>query len=120
MVSLADHSAEGWPDDVFVQISESQVGRAIRTRRWKYSAAAPAADPWNDATATDYVDDLLYDLANDPDELTNLIGSDAHQPIIDELRGRLIERMVATGEPLPTIRPAAGAATAEDTPRDGR
>jgi hypothetical protein len=30
-----------WPDDVFFQISESQVGRGVRTHRWKYSVSAP-------------------------------------------------------------------------------
>ena len=29
--------ADPWPDDVFVQISESGIGRAVRTRRWKYA-----------------------------------------------------------------------------------
>ncbi|HRR28071.1 MAG TPA: sulfatase-like hydrolase/transferase, partial [Victivallales bacterium] len=26
-----------WPDDVYIQISESHTGRAIRTHKWKYS-----------------------------------------------------------------------------------
>ena len=30
-----------WPDDVFIQISEAQVGRALRTKRWKYGVDAP-------------------------------------------------------------------------------
>ena len=35
--SLADGSARNWPEEVFVQISESHTGRAIRTKKWKYS-----------------------------------------------------------------------------------
>ena len=35
-----------WPDEVLVQISESQVGRAIRSKRWKYAVAAPDKDGW--------------------------------------------------------------------------
>mgnify|MGYP006148106243 CR=1 FL=1 len=31
----------GWPDEVFVQISESQIGRCVRTHRWKYNVVAP-------------------------------------------------------------------------------
>ncbi len=31
----------GWPEETFVQISEAQVGRAVRTHRWKYGVNAP-------------------------------------------------------------------------------
>ncbi len=34
-----------WLGEVFVQISESQVGRAIRTHRRKYAVDAPQTDP---------------------------------------------------------------------------
>ncbi|MEU2072856.1 hypothetical protein [Streptomyces sp. NPDC013489] len=34
------------PESVLVQISEDQVGRAVRTERWKYVVSAPpGADP---------------------------------------------------------------------------
>ncbi|MFU0799305.1 MAG: sulfatase-like hydrolase/transferase [Xylanivirga thermophila] len=38
-----------WPQEVYIQISESQVGRAIRTKRWKYSVCAISKDGWNDS-----------------------------------------------------------------------
>ena len=41
---LVDHSAEVIRDEVFIQISESEVGRAIRTRRWKYGVTAEGGD----------------------------------------------------------------------------
>lgn len=91
------------PDDVFVQISESQVGRAIRTPRWKYSATAPAADGWHDPDAAAYVDDLLYDLDDDPYELHNLAGDPAYAEVTAALRERLVSRMVEAGEPAPVI-----------------
>ena len=50
-------------DCVFIQISESQVGRAVRTKDWKYSAKA--LGPGNiKHSARIYYDDFLYDLKN--------------------------------------------------------
>ncbi len=97
----------GWPDDVFVQISESQVGRAVRTRRWKYSVVAPDKDGNCDAASDEYAEEFLYDLQADPHELTNLVGAASHRAVADALRERLIARMVAAGEAAPTIVAAA-------------
>jgi choline-sulfatase len=102
-----DGRADPGPDEVFIQISESQVGRAIRTRRWKYAVTAPDADGWDDAAAEEYVEDLLYDLAADPYELDNLIGRPEHAEVAAELRERLLARMARAGEAVPVIRPAA-------------
>lgn len=102
---LRDPSAD-WPEEVFVQVSESEVGRAIRTSRWKYYVSAPDAHPWNDAGASRYVEAALYDLANDPYELVNLAGMPSHRKIAEELRTRLVARMRAAGEVEPVIEPA--------------
>ncbi len=102
---LHGHDA-AWPDDVFVQISESQVGRALRTQRWKYSVSAPDADAWDDKGADHYVEEFLYDLEADPHELTNLIGIRTYDEVVAKLRARLIERMVEAGETAPSIAPA--------------
>ncbi|GAA4690450.1 sulfatase [Phytohabitans rumicis] len=92
-------------DDVFVQISESQVGRALRTRRWTYAVVARDADGWDDPGASEYGEDLLYDLDADPHELTNLAGRPEYADVAADLRRRLIARMVAAGEPAPVISP---------------
>lgn len=97
--------AEGF-DDVFIQISESQVGRAIRTRRWKYGVTAPGLDGRKHASSDTYVEAYLYDLQADPYELTNLIGMESHQETARILREKLIRRMVAAGEAAPVIQPA--------------
>lgn len=97
----ADRAA---PEEVFIQISESQVGRAIRTRRWKYAVIAPEADGWNDPGADEYVEDLLYDLDADPYELNNLIGLASHADVAAELRQRLLARMAEAGEKPPAAR----------------
>lgn len=103
LLPLVEGDATEWPDDVFVQISESQVGRAIRTARWKYSVYAPHKDGWRDAASGVYEEQYLYDLENDPDELRNLVGDPAYRAVADELCERLIRRMVAAGEARPEI-----------------
>jgi len=95
------------PDDVLVQISESQVGRALRTQRWKYGVVAPGANGWKVPAADRYADAYLYDLAADPDELHNLVDDAAQASVLAELRERLIERMVDAGERRPVISPPA-------------
>ncbi len=91
---------------MFVQVSESQVGRAVRTRRWKYSIVAPDKDPWVDSGSDRYAEECLYDLQADPYELTNLIGLESHREVCAVMRERLIRRMVHAGERAPTIEAA--------------
>ncbi|MEE1138337.1 MAG: sulfatase-like hydrolase/transferase [Acutalibacteraceae bacterium] len=84
-------------ESVFIQISESQIGRAVRTDKWKYSVSARNADK---AFADEYKDDFLYDLENDPYEKNNLIHSAEHSEIRLEMRKLLIEYMKKAGEPV--------------------
>lgn len=106
ILPLLRGQVDGWPEEAFVQISESQVGRAVRTGRWLYAVRAPDADGWRDAAADRYAEDCLYDLRADPDQLTNLIGSAAHRTVADVMRGRLLRRMTGAGEPEPVIETA--------------
>lgn len=106
ILDLLQEAPEPWPEEVFVQISESQVARAIRTRRWKYCVNAPGLSGWEQAGSDHYVEEALYDLEADPYELENVVGLDAFRPIADDLRQRLIARMVAAGEAAPTIEDA--------------
>jgi arylsulfatase A-like enzyme len=98
-----------WQQEVLIQISESELGRALRTDRWKYGVVAPDADPWRQAAADRYVERYLYDLDTDPHELTNLVGDPAYVAVRAELRARLADRIVASGEPRPVIVPAGAA-----------
>ncbi len=95
-----------WPEEVFVQISESQVGRAVRTHRWKYGVTAPDVPGRSQMGADRYVEEYLYDLEADPYELTNLIGFESHSGVAEVMRERLIRRMREAGEPVPVIEPA--------------
>jgi arylsulfatase A-like enzyme len=106
IMPLARREATDWPEEVFVQISEAQVGRAARTRRWKYCVDAPGKSGRDDAGSDHYVEQYLYDLQVDPYELNNLIGLESHRPVADKMRERLIRRMVEAGETAPAVEPA--------------
>ena len=92
-----------WPEEVFIQISESQVGRAIRTNRWKYSVAAPEKSGRDDPSSDHYVEEYLYDLLSDPYELCNLVNTQTHCQVRAELRKRLVQQIVRAGEDEPRI-----------------
>lgn len=96
-----------WPEEVLVQISESQVGRAVRTRRWKYGVHAPDRNGGQDSSADRYVEEYLYDLESDPHELRNLIGLESHLEVARRMRERLVRRMVLAGEAAPQVEAAA-------------
>lgn len=104
---LVQRTAEDWQEDVFIQISEAELGRALRTKKWKYSVVAPDADPWEQSAADTYHEAHLYDLETDPYELFNLIGYQSHQPIAAELRQRLLQRIAEVEGKHPTIEPPA-------------
>jgi len=106
ILPLVRRQTGDWPREVFVQISESQVGRAIRTRNWKYAVAASGLDGVAAAAADRYVETHLYDLAADPYELTNLVGLESHVGVAAALREALIRRMGEAGEQAPNIEPA--------------
>ena len=110
ILPLVSGEAADWPEEIFIQISESQVGRAVRTQRWKYSVAAPDQNGWDDPDSDQYQEEFLYDLRADPHELDNRIGLESHQEVAAVMRARLIRRMVAVGEKEPTIK------AAKDTP----
>lgn len=105
-ISLMHSETTDWPDEAFLQISEAEVGRAIRTKRWKYAVYAPEKDPWRDSASSVYEERYLYNLDADPHERTNLVGRSDHAEIATQLRERLIERMVEAGEASSEIRPA--------------
>jgi arylsulfatase A-like enzyme len=93
-------------EDVYIQVSEDHVGRALRTRRWKYEVSAPEGDGWNQMESTYYRERHLYDLDADPHELDDLVMSPAHAEVRSALRQRLLARIDEAGEPAPVVEPA--------------
>lgn len=101
----ATQPATAGRDEIFIQISESHVGRALRTKKWKYSVRAPGKQGYVHAKSRAYVEDFLYDLESDPYEKHNLVQSPAHAEVRQQLAARLQIRMVEAGEKEPRIYP---------------
>jgi len=102
---LVNGTAESWPQEVYIQISETQVGRAIRTKRWKYSVRAPKKDGELFARSDIYMEDFLYDLENDPYEWNNLVGDPKYVEVRADLADVLKRRMAEADEKVPKIIP---------------
>lgn len=92
-------------DCVFMQISESQVGRAIRTKDYKYSVRAMKNGEISHSSGI-YFEDYLYDLKNDPCEKHNLVKDKKYAKIRADLRKILVREMINAGEKKPKILPA--------------
>lgn len=90
-------------DCVFVQISESHIGRCVRTKDWKYSARARGSG-WYKYKAVNYYDDYLYDLKNDPYEKNNLVNNSEYDEILMTMRELLSREMEKAGEKKPVFR----------------
>ena len=107
---LLDRKTEGWRGEVYVQITESQIGRALRTPEWTY-AVVDRQSPRRHGPASDrYEEYQMYNLFDDPHQLLDLAGRrdnpklvhyDDGRPLPEVaayLRERLIARMVEAGE----------------------
>lgn len=92
-------------DCVFIQISESQCGRAIRTKDYKYAVRAVASGMTQYKSSV-YFEDYLYDLKRDPIESQNLIKDSSYASVRKKLRAMLVREMVNAGEKEPKILPA--------------
>lgn len=89
---LLEGKPKDWREEVFIQISESQCGRAIRTKKFLYSVRAPnktGADSASDL----YEEDYLYDNDVDPHQRNNLVVSNNYVEVRKELSRRLIKRI---------------------------
>jgi len=105
---LASGSAKNWRKDVLIQVSESHLGRGIRTEKWKYSIAAPnnSEGPIPGASFI-YTEECLYDLEKDPNERNNLVSDPAYAGVRKKLADLLVRRMATeAGETAPKIVPA--------------
>ena len=104
ILPLVKNEQNEWPEEVFVQISEAQLGRAVRTHRWKYSVSTPGKDPFTEPHSNEYCEEFLYDLVEDPYELSNLIEYESHHSVRKIMRERLHRRMRQAGEAEASIR----------------
>lgn len=91
-------SGAGAPEDVLVQISESSIGRALRTHTHThtYAARAPTKQPFVGhlrPAADRYVGTHLYDNTIDPHQRHNLINDPSSSALRHALAVRLAERI---------------------------
>lgn len=113
MLRLRRGKQAKWTEKVFVQFSESQIKRAVLTKRWKYSVRSPKQEGAHQPSASMYEEEFLYDLECDPYALTNVIGLKSRRTVAETMRNRLIRRMIAA-EKKPVIK------TAPERPSGGR
>lgn len=92
------------PDEMFAQISESRVGRCIRTRDYLYAVYAPGVNGGAQAASDVYADDFLYDLKADPNEVNNLIRNREYHAVKLQLRQKLLRWIEKAEGKRPEIR----------------
>ncbi|MGX6592183.1 sulfatase-like hydrolase/transferase [Cetobacterium ceti] len=80
-------------DKVFIQISESFVGRGLRTKDYLYCVWAPEKNPWKDKNSEKYEGLYLYDIKNDPHEKNNLIDNEKYFETKEKLKKILISEI---------------------------
>jgi len=95
-----------WQNKALIQISESMVGRAIRTKEWTYCVADPTLNGYKDSSSMHYVEYQMYNNASDPAQLVNLAGRQTFRQAASQLREELLAMIGESGEPQPTITPA--------------
>lgn len=78
------------PNEIYAQISESRIGRVVRTADYKYAVYAPGIHGGERAASDLYADDFLYDLKKDPNELCNLIHEESYREVKEMLREKLL------------------------------
>ena len=81
-------------DCLFIQLSDSQCGWAIRTKKYMYSVRTLAPTGYVAHNSDVYLEDIIYDLSVDPIEKNNLIKSPEYASVRAELKDMLINEMV--------------------------
>ena len=85
---LAGQEPSDWPDDTFAEFHGQRffwTQRIAWTERWKY-------------VFNGFDFDELYDLENDPHELTNLAGDPHYANVVEEMAQRMWTRIRAIGD----------------------
>ncbi|MGB9958752.1 sulfatase-like hydrolase/transferase (plasmid) [Haloferax prahovense] len=97
--------------EAFIQLSGSEIGRAIRTDRWKLGVSAPTLTGWRggkaEKSSDHYVERYLYNLARDPAERVNLVGRPEYRAVFERLRDRLLGYIRDVEGEDPTIDPVS-------------
>lgn len=90
LLDVVEGNGDNRPNEIYAQISESRVGRVVRTAYYKYAVYAPEVNGGEAASSDLYADDFLYDMKNDPYELDNLVQDESYLEIKEMLREKLL------------------------------
>ncbi|MBQ3105563.1 MAG: sulfatase-like hydrolase/transferase [Lachnospiraceae bacterium] len=101
LLDVAEGTNPNRDNEVFAQISESRVGRCIRTPEFTYSVYAPGVHGGIAGASDCYADDFLYDLRIDPHQLNNVVKDTSY----DEIKKKLRERLLVWIERAEGVRP---------------
>ncbi|MGH9599000.1 MAG: sulfatase-like hydrolase/transferase, partial [Terracidiphilus sp.] len=96
----------GWDNVAYIQISESMVGRAIRTKEWCYCVADRSMKGTEAPASAHYEEYQMYNLADDPAQQVNLIARQEYREQAAMLRALLLKKMAEAGEETAEITPA--------------
>ena len=95
---LQEAGSPDWEEAVYIQISESFVGRALRTHRYKYVVWDPGKNPWTESGSSVYREKYLFDLEKDPLEKNNLLEGTVDGELRRRLREKLLKKAAEAGE----------------------
>ncbi|OGV48153.1 MAG: arylsulfatase [Lentisphaerae bacterium GWF2_44_16] len=103
---ISEGNPVDWPQEVFAQISESHLGRAVRTKKWTYAVWLPDRARGGGIPSSDfYIERYLYDNENDPHQRNNLVTVPEYDSVREELAVLLKKKMLEAGEMEPRIYP---------------
>ncbi|MEI0702198.1 sulfatase-like hydrolase/transferase [Brachyspira intermedia] len=87
---IADNNHE---NIAFLQISESFVGRAIRTPEYTYAICDPNKNPAKDKDSLNYQSYILYDLKKDPLQLNNVVKDPSYAEVLNKLKSIIKDKI---------------------------
>ncbi|MCI8572742.1 MAG: sulfatase-like hydrolase/transferase [Lachnospiraceae bacterium] len=91
LLNVVEKKDKERPNQIFAQISESRVGRCVRTPRYTYSIYAPGVNGGEAASSDVYADDFLYDMEKDPYQLNNVVDNPDYADVKADMRKRLLD-----------------------------
>jgi arylsulfatase A-like enzyme len=105
-LARSPQARQNWDNTQLIQISESMVARALRTREWTYCVVDPTQNGGKVPSSMNYQEYQMYNNFSDPAQLVNLAGRVEYRAAAKELRQKLEDSIVASGEARPEISPA--------------
>lgn len=90
LLDVLSHKDPDRPNEAYAQISESRVGRCVRTEDYLYSVYAPGIHGGEAQDSKVYTDDFLYDMRKDPYQLHNEVQNPDYHAVKMQLREKLL------------------------------